>query len=567
MLKRFDNLSNYFVFKFTNICVEYSIFFMNILLEAYKYLDYIFQKSTGFKALLCDRETLKFVSVAMTSTELCKYEVFVVDELASFVRRPKDPEVETFSCFCLLRATSENINLVCSELEKQHFPRYNLYFTSSISDEQIRQLGSCDSQSLIQDLQEIYIDFSALGTRLFSLNTPDISDFRNNPSLSSYSDRIVEGLFASICALQVKPTIRYDCNSLVTKAVASKLSELVQTNSDLFKGHYIDNTLVLILDRRNDPVTPLLHIFYYYPIIHDLFTIDNNVVLIGKNKLPIDERNDPETEKVGTMYLEDAGMAISNNLQNITKIAKDLEDTKITTMNEKMVKCLQGSTQKVYAENNRLLFKALHKKVKDDDLTIITALEQIIVSSTNADYQYLQLEKLVTNPKCSPENALRLCLIFILHYEKSNNDLVMRAMNLLQSKCQWSGNEMRYPNTLITISGYDKRTDKIFPTKSIITMLKNSFGIDDQSQFDRYHPPLETILQNIKDKKLDTDKYPFINKQLQAQKVIIFYVGGATYMEHAIATQMSDKSFQFIVGGTTIHNAESFLRYEVAPFC
>lgn len=545
---------------------------MNIQFEAFRYLDYILQKNTGFKALLCDQETLKYISVAMTSTELYKNEVYLVDELPLFVRRSKVPEVESFSCICILRPTTENINLIITELEKPHFPKYNLYFTSSISDEQIRDLGNHDSQALINDLQEVYIDFSALGTRLFSLNIFDIVDFRNNPTYINYSARIVEGLYAAICSLQLKPIIRYDCNSNVSKEVATKLSELVQTNSDLFGGHNVDSTLVLILDRRNDPVTPLLHIFNYYSTIHDLFTIDNNVVKVGGKEYPIDERNDPNAEKLGTLFLEDAGIEISNHIEAVNKTLRELEDAKLGTMNDKMIKCLQGTTMKTYAENNRLLYKALHKKCEDDNLVVITALEQIIASSNDADYQYQQIEKLINSSKCSQENALRLALVFSLHYERSNHEIVLRLLSLLQDKYQWRGNEMLYANTLSTIAGYDKRIDRIFPSKSsdYISRFKNVIGFGDKSQFEKFHPPLEAIIKNIKDKKLDVEKYPFAgsNKRGQPQKVIIFYVGGATYMDHIIATDNSSKkSYQFIIGGTCIHNAKTFLKYEVDPFC
>lgn len=542
---------------------------MNILLEAYRYLDYIFQKTTGFKALLCDKETLKFISVAMTKIELFKNEVYIVDELSSFVNRPIDPNIDTFSCICILRPTSENINLICTELGKQHFPKYNLFFTSLISDEQIRELASHDSQALIQELQEVYIDFSALATRLFSLNICDISDFRKNASLPSISDRIVEGLYGSICALQVKPFIRYDIKSDVTKTIASKLSDLVQSNSDQFKSHQIDNALILILDRRNDPVTPLLHFSYYYPAIHDLFTIDNNIVKIGSNEYIIDERNDKYVEKLGVSHLKDAGMAISEKMDEIVNVGKEMKNTNVGTMSDKMLILLQSSAQNTYSNNHGKIFDTLAAKVKSDDIRPISQLEQMIATSNDADYQYQQLEKFINSSNCSPENALRLTLLFALHYEKSNNDLVLRALSLLESKTYWSGKEMLYAKALTSIAGYDKRGEPIFPKKSILNVFRDLIGSDDI--YDMYHTPLEAIIQSIKDKKLDLDRFPYINnntKRIQPQKVIIFYVGGATYMEHVVASRNSSKSsYQFLIGGTTVHNAESFLQYEVAPFC
>ncbi|KAK8854236.1 vacuolar protein sorting-associated protein 45 [Tritrichomonas musculus] len=543
---------------------------MNILAQAYNYLDFIFKSSpVGFKALLCDQETLKFISVAITKTELYKNEVYVINEISAFVRQPKDPEHESFSCFCILRPTSENMNLIRNELENPHFPKYNLYFTNIVTDQQIHQLANSDSNALIQNLQEIYIDFSALGTRLFSLNIPNIYDFRHNPSLSSFSDRIAEGIFASFCSLKLKPVIRYDSNSAVTKTIASKLSDLAQSNSDLFSGHQTENGLVLILDRLNDPVTPLLHGFYFYSIVHDLFTIDNNVVEIGKDKIPIDERNDPETEKIGPMYLEEAQISIAARNDNYKKLMNQIHDTQEQDLTEKAIKIQQSSKEKNYTDNNLTLSDAFFNKIKSDNLFNITSLEQYIASSDDAGKQFNLLNELITSSKCAPLDALRVSLIFMLRYEKSEPRMISEILAALSSKYQWSGQEMEYGNALLAIAGEAKRAGDIFSNKNtIVKFIKNIKNLNEKSQFEMYHPPLENILKDIKECKLDQKQYPFIGKKSEPRKVIIFIIGGATYIEHMLVTKFSDKkTFQFILGGTTIHNANSFLKYEVEPFC
>ncbi|OHT13972.1 Vacuolar protein sorting-associated protein 45 [Tritrichomonas foetus] len=548
---------------------------MNIQLSVFRYLEHIFRDtSVGVKALLLDPETLAYISVAMSKTELYTHEVVLIEQLSQRVRKPADPQVAALSCYCLLRPTNDNIDLLCEELQNPHFSKYALFFTNTITDSQLHQLASRDTNTLIENFQEVFVDFSALGTRLFSLNMPDISEFRKNPQLSEQSSRIAEGLFAAICSVRGKPIIRYDKNSEVTKTIATGLSQLVSSNGDLFNNSRDDSVVVLILDRRNDPVTPLLHFFYYLPIIHDLFTIKNNIIEIGRKQFIIDERSDPETERIDTMYLEDAGNAIRQRFDGIKAINEQVKSEKIATMNEKALKVLQGNNEITYANTHLELYQALHQKVIQDGLLDITSLEQIIATVNDAGDQCQQFCDLIQSPSCSKENALRLALVYVLHYEKSDPDYISRVLGALESRGPWHQQEMRYAQVLTRIAGQDLRSGDIFSNRSLMAKFKKGLKSSTaKSQFEMYHPPLETILQAIKDKKLDPNQYPFIdNKRGDSYKVIVFCVGGATYAELGVVTNMSKKrtesgiGHQFILGGTTVHNAASFLDFEVKPF-
>lgn len=543
---------------------------MNIQLAAFRYLEYIFHESSvGVKALLLDSETLAYISVAMTKTELYTNEVVLIEELADRVRKPADPQVASLTCYCLIRPTQENVDLICQELNNPSFAKYALFFTNSIDDSLMHQIASNDSRSLVENCQEVFIDFSALGTRLFSLNIKDISNLRKNPALGEYSDRIILQLFAAICSLRLKPVIRYDKSSDLAGIIANGLSQVVIHNNDLFQNHRDDNALVLILDRRNDPITPLLHFFFYLSSVHDLFGIENNIVTIGLNQYIFDERNDPETEKIGPMYLEEAQISIAARNDNYTKLRKQIQDTQEQDLTEKAIKIQQSSKEKNYTDNNLTLSEAFFQKIKSDNLFNITSLEQYIASSDDAGKQFNLLNELITSSKCAPLDALRVSLIFMLRYEKSEPRMISEILAALSSKYQWSGQEMEYGNALLAIAGEAKRAGDIFSNKNtIVKFIKNIKNLNEKSQFEMYHPPLENILKDIKEGKLDQKQYPFIGKKSEPRKVIIFIIGGATYIEHMLVTKFSDKkTFQFILGGTTIHNANSFLKYEVEPFC
>lgn len=86
-------------------------------------------------------------------------------------------------------------------------------------------------------------------------------------------NRIVLGLFSSLLSLRKFPVIRYQRNSEICTLLAEKVHKKLREDPDLMTtygqrqgiGHKntIDNvdqtSVLLIIDRREDPVTPLLH--------------------------------------------------------------------------------------------------------------------------------------------------------------------------------------------------------------------------------------------------------------------------------------------------------------------
>jgi hypothetical protein len=51
---------------------------------------------------------------------------------------------------------------------------------------------------------------------------------------------------------------------------------------------------------------------------------------------------------------------------------------------------------------------------------------------------------------------------------------------------------------------------------------------------------------------------------MRVRRLVVFYVGGATYTEMRTAGEVTD--IEVIIGGTTVHNTTSFIRFEVEPF-
>lgn len=105
---------------------------------------------------------------------------------------------------------------------------------------------------------------------------------KKSPRWQGDVGRVVDGLFSSLLALKKKPVIRYSSNSDTTRYLAEKITERMNRDRDLFDFRRQGEPLLLILDRKDDPITPLLHQWTYQAMIHELLTINNNRVSLAK---------------------------------------------------------------------------------------------------------------------------------------------------------------------------------------------------------------------------------------------------------------------------------------------
>jgi len=70
----------------------------------------------------------------------------------------------------------------------------------------------------------------------------------------------------------------------MAKRLAEKIREVLSKESNSFEFRQESNPILLIIDRRDDPVTPLLNQWTYQAMVHELLTINNNRVNLSHVK-------------------------------------------------------------------------------------------------------------------------------------------------------------------------------------------------------------------------------------------------------------------------------------------
>lgn len=141
-------------------------------------------------------------------------------------------------------------------------------------------MAESDESESVREVKEIYADYLAVNSNLFSLN---ISQCMH--ALTWDRDalaRTTESLTALLLSLKLRPSIRYRSDSKVAQQLAKEVHDKIIKESSLFDFRTQDNgappPLLLILDRRDDPVTPLMNQWTYQAMVHELLTINNNRV-------------------------------------------------------------------------------------------------------------------------------------------------------------------------------------------------------------------------------------------------------------------------------------------------
>ena len=111
-------------------------------------------------------------------------------------------------------------------------------------------------------------------------------------------ERAVQGVTAVLLSLKKKPVIRYESMSPMAKKLGVEIQvcpnpacrdrilnvsqHRIQSEAPLFDFRLTQvPPLLLILDRRNDPVTPLLSQWTYQAMVHELIGINNGRVSLS----------------------------------------------------------------------------------------------------------------------------------------------------------------------------------------------------------------------------------------------------------------------------------------------
>ncbi|XP_033141340.1 vacuolar protein sorting-associated protein 45 homolog isoform X2 [Brassica rapa] len=551
---------------------------MALVTSVRDYINRMLQDISGMKVLILDSETVSNVSIVYSQSELLQKEVFLVEMIDSI--SASNESMSHLKAVYFVRPTSENVQKLRHQLANPRFGEYHLFFSNLLKDTQIHILADSDEQEVVQQVQEFYADFVAGDPYHFTLNMaanhlymlPAVVD----PSgLQRYSDRVVDGIAAVFLALKRRPVIRYQRTSDTAKRIAQETAKLMyQQESGLFDFRRTESSpLLLVIDRRDDPVTPLLNQWTYQAMVHELIGLqDNKVDLRAIGSLPKDQQevvlsSEQDAFFKSNMYenFGDIGMNIKRMVDDFQQVAKSnqniqtVEDMARFVDNYPEYKKMQGNVSK-----HVTLVTEMSKLVEARKLMLVSQTEQDLACNGGQGAAYEAVTDLLNNESVSDIDRLRLVMLYALRYEKENPVQLMQLFNKLASRSP------KYKQGLVQFllkqAGVEKRTGDLFGNRDLLNIARNmARGLKGvENVYTQHQPLLFQTMESITRGRLRDVDYPFVGDHFQQgrpQEVVIFMVGGTTYEEsRCVALQNSTNSgIRFILGGTAVLNSKRFL--------
>ncbi|KAG8195172.1 hypothetical protein JTE90_023346 [Oedothorax gibbosus] len=524
---------------------------------------------SGMKVLLMDKETTSIVSMAFAQSEILQKEVFLFERLDMARTEP----MKHLKCITFLRPTKENIDNLACELKYPRYGQYYVYFSNIISKSDVKILAEADETESVREIQEFYGDFIPVAPHLFSLNITGCYHSRSwNPD---HLIRSVQGLAAVLLALKKIPVIRYQDSSESARKMAESLKQTIAKENVLFDFRRPDTPpLLLILDRKVDVVTPLLNQWTYQAMVHELLTITSNRVNLsnvpGISKDLHEVVLSPEHDEFYAANL------YSNFGEIGVKIKELMDDFQVKTKSQKRVESIADMKAFVetYPQFKKMsgtvakhvtLVGELSRLVGSHNLLEVSECEQELACESDHAESLKKIRKLLNNDKVRDIDAVRLVMLYSVHYEKNSSNDINGLIDLLKKK---HNNEklIRMVKAVLEFSGHKGGGGDLFTTENVRTftkkVIKGLKGVE--NIYTQHTPLLKEIVEDIVKGKLRETAYPYLSGtqiREKPQDIIVFYIGGVTYEESLTVYQLNRQALgvRVLLGGTTVHNFNSFL--------
>jgi vacuolar protein sorting-associated protein 45 len=338
--------------------------------------------------------------------------------------------------------------------------------------------------------------------------------------------------------------------------------------------------LLLITDRMDDPVTPLLSQWTYQAMVHELLGLNNNrVVLRGApgvkkdfEEVVLSAAQDDFFRKNRHANFGELGEAIKSLLddfQRQTQQSKVEHLNSIEDMQQFMEKFPQIRSQSYNVSKHVAIMGELARLVDVCSLMDISQFEQELACTEDHGSHVRELLEKLANPNVQTPDKLRLGLLYALRYEQVGN------VNMVKQRMIQGGvpsSMVQLVDIMLRYAGAKVRGPGLFGTNGdIVSKMTKSFMTSVQGVSNVYaqHVPvlMDTINLCLKG-KLKESTHPYVSRSnafaggAKPHEVIVFMAGGTTFEEGSKIAEFNatnSAGIKVILAGSTIHNSTSFL--------
>ena len=316
-------------------------------------------------------------------------------------------------------------------------------------------------------------------------------------------ERHAQALLAVLLSLKKKPVVRYERMSTLAKRLADDIvHQISSTHASLFDFRRTEvPPLLLILDRRSDPVTPLLTQWTYQAMVHELIGIHNGRTQMNAKGTPEDIvlSVDQDPFFAANLYdnFGDLGASIKEYVTQFqarsasTTTIETVQDMKRFVEEYPEFQRLRGNVSKHVA-----LLGELSALVDQRKLLQVSELEQSLASNESHSSDLRSLQSLLSSDVIGADAKLRLAILYALRYQRyAGNQIDAVARQLLHAGLGEQDVILIY--VMLNFCGADQRQNDLFSNENLFSRGKSALkGLKGVENVYTQHSPhlLQTCL-------------------------------------------------------------------------
>ena len=539
---------------------------------------------TGMKALILDDETTLILAMVYGQSEIVAKEVFLVERIDQCGNSGE--KYQHLKALVYIRPTADNLTHVRALLHSGKYKEYHLFFSNVTGDDFLRQLAEADERELIRTVSEYYADFYALTDNLWTLHIEHSRSLTRGQAYWLGAERqrfarTVGGLVAFFASIKRKPEIRYSGGSELNRTIGQELTKVMREQNDLFNYPQSEAPLLLLCDRRDDPVTPLLTQWTYQAMVHQILGIKDNRVDLrhvpgvdkSTQEVVLSVKDDKFYKDSQYLNFGELGSSVKSLVSDYQRKTKSnhkldtLEDMQRFVDNFPEFKSLAGNVSK-----HVTLMHVLSDTVKRQQLLRLSELEQDLACSQDHAKAIREIFPILEDPNIAYEDKVRVVTLYALRYERDNNQLV-QLKGVLRGKAT-SDADLHLATVVdevLRYAGAGVRAGDLFGNKNMLSKMITSAkstvkGVD--NIYTQHKPLLADTLKQLAENRLAPKTYPFMDASGSRQGgryrlIVVYFTGGVTYEETAAVADFNTTNqvgLKVVMGGSCVHNSHSFIR-------
>ena len=312
------------------------------------------EKHPGWKVLIVDDASMKVISAAVGMYEIMERKITIVESIDK--KRAPFPDM---AAMYLLEPKKKSVAKLIDDFSGDKIlygDSVFIYFLGRLSDFLLDLIKNCkELLRRVKGLVEINIDFLAKEERAFTLDMRSAFTSIHTKKGSQVETKIADRLVTVCATLNEYPHIRFPESSSVGTKVAKlfhkKMDEFVAQNpswwyhggpskSSSTGTSKNERGTLLLLDRANDCLTPLMHDFTYQSMVHDLLKMDGDRITYQA-----DSSSDSKTSEAKDVLLDERdNLWVEIRGKHIAAVIETLSSRIREIMNSSSGKNLTGKT-------------------------------------------------------------------------------------------------------------------------------------------------------------------------------------------------------------------------------